>query len=141
MAVFAIVLVVGFAVMMMAGGTLVASGKLSAADIAGYAGNAGFNGPDLQVAVAVALAESSGNPAAVGDQTLAPTNGPAVGLWQINTGKHKEYTADQLIDPQVNANMAYQLYSARGGQFTDWTTYNNGKYGDYIVQAQQGVNA
>jgi Lysozyme like domain len=110
-------------------------GKLSFAEIQTYASNAGFSGDDLNTACAIALAESSGNPNAVGDLTLAPTNGPAIGLWQINSAKHKEYTTDQLRDPQTNANEAYAIYSASG--FSAWTTYNSGAYAEYLPE---GVN-
>jgi Lysozyme like domain len=114
-------------------------GNLTAQQIAGYAANAGFTGPDLQVAVAVALAESSGNPNAVGD--LAITPGGSIGLWQINLKAHPQYTAAELTDPQTNANAAYAIYQAAGNQFTPWSTYNGGQYSAYIVQAQAGVNA
>jgi hypothetical protein len=114
-------------------------GNLTAAQIAGYAETAGFTGPDLQVAVAVALAESSGNPNAVGD--LAITPGGSIGLWQINLKAHPQYTAAELTDPQTNANAAYAIYAAAGNQFTPWSTYNGGQYSAYIVQAQAGVNA
>jgi hypothetical protein len=142
MAIVAVFIVVGVAMVMLAGGsTFVGSGKLSASDIAGYAANAGFSGPDLQVAVAVALAESGGDPNAVGDQTLAPSNGPSIGLWQINTGSkaHPDAAALNLTDPQTNANYAYQIYSKAGQSFGAWTTYGNGDYAAFIVTAQNAV--
>ena len=114
-------------------------GVLDASDISGYAENAGWSGPDLQVAVAVALAESSGNPSAVGDTTITP--GGSIGLWQINLAAHPQYTAAQLTDPQANANAAYSIYQAAGNTFSPWSTYTNGAYSAYIVTAQQGVNA
>jgi len=125
------------------GGLTQMMGKLSAADIAGYAQNAGFSGGDLQVAVAIALAESGGDPNVTGDLTITP--GGSVGLWQINLKAHPQYTAAQLQDPQINANAAYSIYQAAGNSFTPWSTYNppprgTGTYADYIVEAQQGVN-
>jgi lysozyme-like protein len=137
MAVIAVLIVVGLAVVMLGGGALV-SGKLTAAQIASYASSAGFSGPDLQVAVAVALAESSGNPGAVGDLTITP--GGSVGLWQINLKYHPEFAGQDLTDPQTNANAAYSIYQAAGNSFSPWSTYNSGAYSAYIVQAQQGVN-
>jgi len=140
MAVFAVIVVVGLAVVLLGGSALgMVTGKLAASDIAGYAGNAGFSGPDLQVAVAVALAESGGDPGAVGDTNITP--GGSIGLWQINLKAHPEYTAAQLTDPQANANAAYSVYRSAGNQFTPWSTYTGGQYADFIVQAQQGVNA
>jgi Lysozyme like domain len=112
---------------------------IATSDIAMYAANAGFTGPDLQVAVAVALAESSGYADVVGDLLVTP--GGSVGLWQINLKAHPQYSQAQLMDPQTNANAAYSIYSAAGNQFTPWSTYTNGAYASYIVQAQTAVNA
>ena len=114
------------------------SGKLSAADIAGYAGNAGWSGQDQILAVAVALAESSGNPGAVGDTAITP--GGSVGLWQINLKAHPELAGQDLTDPQTNANAAYSVYQAAGDSFTPWTTYKTGAYSAYIIDAQAAVN-
>jgi len=131
-------------------GDLLAS-KLSAQQIAQVAANAGFSGDDLQTAVAIALAESGGNPAIIGDKTLAPTNGPSIGLWQINTGTkaHPEYASDDpttnsLIDPQNNANAAFGIYAAAGGGFRDWATFDprNGttpRYLAFLQTAASGV--
>lgn len=115
--------------------------QLSAADIASFAAGAGFQGPDLITAVAIALAESSGNPNAIGDQSLAPANGPSIGLWQINIGSqaHPELAGANLQDPATNAAAAYGIYSASG--FRPWTTYGSGKYLLSVSQAQNGVLA
>ncbi len=142
MAVLAIIAIVGIAaVLYMAGGDF--GMKLSAQDIAGYAQTAGFSGSDLTMAVAIAIAESSGNPRAVGDKTLAPTNGPSIGLWQINTGTkaHPELAGQDLNDPQTNANAAYNIYKAAGYSFNPWSTYKNGISGDLLAQAGDGVTA
>jgi Lysozyme like domain len=99
---------------------------LSASQIAGYAANAGFSGSALNTAVAIALAESSGNPSVVGDTSITP--GGSVGLMQINLAAHPEYSAADLLDPQTNMDAAYQIYQDAGGSFTPWTTYNSGAY-------------
>src|SRR6266852_1569902 len=78
-------------------------------NIAQYARNAGFSGPDLVTAVAIALAESGGDPEAFGDRELAPDKGPSVGLWQIDVDTHPEYENVNLTDPQVNANAAFAV--------------------------------
>lgn len=105
---------------------------LSPAQIQGYAANAGFTGNDLATAVAIALAESGGNPNIIGDQSLAPSNGPSYGLWQINIGSkaNPQFAGQNLLDPQTNANAAYSIYSRFG--FGRWTTYGNGTYGMYL---------
>jgi len=111
---------------------IVTSGILSASDIMGYAQNAGFSGDNLNTAIAVALAESSGNPGTVGDLTVTP--GGSIGLWQINLKAHPEYTADSLVDPQTNANAAYAVFGTSG--WGAWTTYNSGAYNNFLAQAQ-----
>jgi hypothetical protein len=133
--IIAVIAVIAAAVLLMGAGFM----KLSASDIAGYAQNAGFSGPDLQVAVAVALAESGGDPGAHGDLGITP--GGSVGLWQINLKYHPEFNGQDLTDPQTNANAAYSVYQAAGNTFEPWSTYKTGVYSSYIVQAQEGVNA
>ncbi len=113
-------------------GLLYSAGADSPNTIAGYARNAGFTGIDLGIAVAIAYAESSGNEQAIGDLDL----GVSVGLWQINLAAHPEYSQDELLDPQTNANAAFAIYSAAGNSFSPWTTFNNGAYQNYSQQAQ-----
>jgi len=110
-------------------------GNLSMKQIADVARNAGFGGNDLATAVAIAMAESSGNPNAVGDKDLAPTRGPSEGLWQINVGSeiHPEWNDGNNFDPQTNANRAYALYSRRGGSFEDWSTYTQTRPGTNVA--------
>lgn len=93
-----------------------------------YAANAGFSEPDLSVAVAIAMAESSDNAQALGDPNL----GISVGLWQINLKAHPEYTQVELYDPQTNANAAFAIYSAAGNSFSPWSTFNSGAYQQYL---------
>lgn len=140
----AIVIVIVLVAFLATGGAGLGSlmGNLSAQDIAGYASNAGWNGSDLTMAVAIALAESSGRPGAVGDVPI----GGSVGLWQIYTKMHPEFAGQDLTDPQTNANAAYQIYQRAGG-FTPWTTYNNIAKGitpnasQYFDEASVGVTA
>lgn len=114
-------------------------GALSNSDVATYAANAGFEGDDLNTAVAVAFAESSGNPNAVGD--LAITPGGSVGLWQVNLKFHPEYTSDALKDPQMNANAAFAIYQAANNSFTPWSTFKSGAYLAYMPTADLGESA
>ena len=87
--------------------------------------NAGFVGQDANIAAAIAIAESSGNPKAIGD------NGTSYGLWQIHYTVHPEFDPQSLFDPAYNASAAFQIYSIRGG-FQDWSTYNTGTYEKYL---------
>jgi hypothetical protein len=138
MEIFIIIAIVGLAYLIVTSGTAGASTlggllgeNLSYAALRQLAVNAGFSDPDT--AAAIAMAESSGNPSAVGDISITP--GGSIGLWQINLAAHPEYTADQLKDPQTNANAAYAIYAAAGNSFTPWTTYNTGAYQAYLQTA------
>ena len=110
---------------------------LTANQIAAYAQNAGFSGNALITAVAIALAESSGNPQASGD------GGNSYGLWQIDYKYHPEFgiPGPSWYDPQTNANMAYSVYVAAGNSFNPWSSYSvNGTYAQYISTVQQSLN-
>lgn len=123
---------------------LAAGGTLSAKDIAGYAAGAGFSGAALETAVAVALAESSGRPGAVGDVALQDAEwGPSIGLWQIRSrkeekGKGTARDADRLKDPGFNARSAYTI-STGGANWNPWSVYKTGAYRLYLLQAKRGV--
>jgi hypothetical protein len=99
--------------------------NLSPAQIQAYAAAAGFSGADLVTAVAIALAESSGDPAAYNPEG-------SVGLWQIYLPMHPEFAGMNLLDPQTNANAAFSVYSAARG-FRPWTTFGSGAYQKYLA--------
>lgn len=105
-------------------------GKLNFSDLQTLASQAGF--PDPSTAAAIALAESSGNPSAVGDLDITP--GGSIGLWQINLKAHPEYNAAELTDPATNASAAFAVFSAAGG-FHPWSTFNSGAYIKYLPQS------
>jgi Lysozyme like domain len=98
--------------------------------IPGYAKAAGFTGADLAIAVAVALAESGGNPNAYNPETAAgtPQDMGSYGLWQIYLNAHPEFAGQNLLDPQTNANAAFSVYQAAGNSFKPWTTFKTGAY-------------
>jgi hypothetical protein len=119
--------------------------KLSPAQIAEYAHDAGFRGQDLTVAVAVALAESGGDPKA--HNPVPPDN--SYGLWQINMigslgpARRDQFELDsnrELFDPEENAKAAWAI-SGRGNSFQPWTTYTSGAYEQYLDDARRGVRA
>ena len=74
--------------------------------------------------MAVALAESSGNPAAVGDMNIpnVAAAGGSVGLWQINKAAHPEFAGQDLTDPQINA-----WLDSHGNEVADKCQYSYGK--------------
>jgi hypothetical protein len=71
---------------------------------------------ELQVAVAVALAESGGDSQAVNDSS------GATGLWQGYPG------SDALLDPERNAQMAWTKYTGAGYSFRPWSAFNSRAY-------------
>lgn len=109
--------------------------KFTAECIAGVASVAGF-GRDratLERAVAVALAESSGNVKVVN------SIGCCVGLFQINVKAHKQYTVAQMQDAQQNANAAWAI-SNEGRNWKPWEAFTNGSYLLHMPAAKLGVN-
>jgi Lysozyme like domain len=104
------------------------------------AGNAGFSGTDLVTAVAVALAESGGNPQAYNPerQAGAAQGFGSFGLWQIYLQAHPEFSGSNLFDPQTNASAAFSVYRGAGGTFAPWSTFKSGAYlahADAVSQA------
>lgn len=101
---------------------------LTPQQIAQVAYNAGFRGADLVKAVAIAIAESGGNPQAYNPETAAGTRAGSGsrGLWQIYGTAHPQYNNPAVFDPQVNADAAYQVYRQAGNRFTPWTTWTKG---------------
>lgn len=113
--------------------------------IAGIALNAGFKGTALTVAVAVALAESGGDPQAHNGN--ARTGDDSYGLWQINMlgamgperrARYNLPNNEALYDPGTNARVAYAMWKERGG-FGAWSTYNHGTYLPKMARASAAV--
>ncbi len=105
--------------------------------------SAGFHGHGLDIAVAVARAESGAHPTA--HNTNASTGDNSYGLFQINMignlGPERLHqygltSNDQLFDPATNARVAYQL-SNHGTSWTPWTTYTRGLYKKYLGEDVQ----
>lgn len=119
--------------------------KLSPEQIANAAHDAGFRGQDLTTAVAIALAESSGDPRA--HNGTPPDN--SYGLWQINMigalgpDRRHQFHLDsnsELFDPETNAKAAFAI-SGKGDSFQPWTTYTSGAYKSHLDEARKGVKA
>ena len=104
--------------------------NLNIQQIAAVAAAAGFSGDDLATAVAVALAESGGNPQAYNPERAAgaPAGKGSFGLWQIYLNAHPEFAGQNLFDPQTNAAAAFAVYSAAGNSFRPWSTFTAGSY-------------
>jgi hypothetical protein len=95
--------------------------KLSIREIATHAAAAGFRGADLRMAVAVAYAESGGNPAA----HALTSREDSRGLWQINVRAHPEFRNVNLYDPATNARAAKTVLGKQG--WRAWSVYTNGR--------------
>lgn len=104
---------------------------MSAVDVARAANNAGFRGQDLITAVAVALAESQGNPTA----HRVTSREDSRGAWQINIrpDAHPEYANANLYDLDVAARAALAIQQSRG--WREWSTHNTGAYLLYLPTA------
>ena len=101
---------------------------------------AGFTGKGLQVAYAVAMAESGGR--ATDHNNNASTGDDSYGLFQVNLfkslrGRIQQYGlhgASDLYDPLTNAKVAYKM-SAGGHYWAPWSTYKSGAYKKYMTGA------
>lgn len=132
-----------------AGWMLFIAGR-KALSLADYARKAGFSGEDLVTAVAIAIAESSGDPNARGDlrDPYDPSTATSYGLWQIHWTVHPETFMNdpaELFDPQRNAYAAFTIYNKAGRTFRDWSTFDprNGstpRYLSYLNKARQEVS-
>jgi len=107
---------------------------LSDQQITELAYNAGFRGEALRWAVAIAKAESGGNPSAYNPEAAAGTapNAGSRGLWQIYGTAHPQYNSSIAFDPAVNARAAFEVYREAGNRFTPWSTFNNGMASAFV---------
>jgi hypothetical protein len=104
---------------------------LSDLDIAKAAVAAGFRGTSVATAVAVALAESGGDPT----QRNTNTDGSIDrGLWQINNKAHPDVTDAEADNPATAAKAAYKI-SQGGRSWRPWVAYTNGSYKRYANRA------
>lgn len=120
--------------------------SLSRSQLAAYARAAGFTGRDVDIAVAVALAESGGDPTAH-NYDLA-TGDDSYGAMQINMlgslgpDRRKRFNLrsnTDLYDPSTNFRVAYGIYKSDG--WAAWSTYKNGKYKDHMTTSPSETSA
>lgn len=113
--------------------------------IAAAARKAGFSGDALRTAVAVAMAESKGDPGAVGDIKLQNAQwGPSVGAWQVrslNKDRGRGTDRDQVanMDLSNNARSAFQI-SGGGVNWSPWSTFKSGAYKAYLDTADRAIS-
>lgn len=111
--------------------------------LADLARAAGFHGQGIQMAVAIAMAESSGNAQARGTNTDGSIDR---GLWQINNRANPQVSDSCAYDPLCSARAAYKI-SAGGTNWGPWTTFHNNAYlaylgatGDYRYFSDRPIN-
>lgn len=105
--------------------------RLSDKQIAGLAKSVGLSGNALVIAVAVALAESSGRTDVPGPPTKY---GRAIGVWQIMPLAGRP-SPDALKDPHVNAEQMAKI-SNGGTNWKPWEAYTNGTYRIFLPRAR-----
>lgn len=102
--------------------------RLTDRQIAGLAAMIPWEGQDLRIGVALALAESGGNTTI----TNRNSNGSIdTGVWQINSVHGT--SVEDLKDPVVNAQMAGRIKAEQG--WTAWSAYDNGRYRQFLERA------
>jgi hypothetical protein len=106
-------------------------------NIARLAYDAGFRGQDLLTAVAVAYAESGGDPKNYNPETAAgtPPGMGSYGLWQIYRKAHPEFADWDLNDPATNARAAFRVWKSAGGSFRPWSTFQHGSQLKFMPRA------
>lgn len=96
----------------------------------------------IVIMAAVGMAESSGNSEAINPGHGAGgrrTREYSVGLWQINTLVHRNYTVGQLKDPITNAREALRIYRMQG--LRAWGAYIDKRYQRYMASSQTAYTA
>lgn len=126
-------------------------GTLSDREIAELARYGGWQGNDLVTAVAVALAESRGNPKGIGDTNLkgGERGEQSTGLWQIHFRPSRD-AGSSIRDPQANtdphqnARNAFQIW--QDGGWRHWSVHPessgytpNNSYTNYLARARSAV--
>lgn len=118
--------------------------KLSVAQMAELAKEAGFNDEQAAIMAAIGAAESSGNTKA--HNPNASTGDDSYGLWQINMlgnlgpERRNQFGISenqQLFDPRVNAAAAKKIFDQQG--FEAWSVYKSGAYAPYLGTAREAV--
>ena len=119
-------------------------GTFNQEEIARAAKMAGFPKDKIATMTAIAMAESSGDSAAINNN---PNTGDlSYGLWQINMlgdmgpERRKLFgieSNEELLDPLKNAKAAYKIYELQG--YAAWSVYKSGKYRDYMVSAKKAA--
>jgi len=105
---------------------------LTLAQLRELATRVGF--PDPNLAAAVAMAESGGDPDA---RHIVTSPGPGAlpersfGLWQVNVLAWPMFDAIRLAEPEYNARAALLISQSPRG-WSNWSTYTSGDYRRFL---------
>ena len=110
--------------------------KLSRAQIADAMRKAGWPESAIPIGVAVAMAESGGNPRAV---NRANSNGSSDhGLFQINSIHGSLLKTGDPYNPVDNARMALKVYKDAGNSWRPWSVFKSGSYRKFYTGRTEG---
>ena len=98
----------------------------------------GFPEDKIILMTAICHQESGFNTTAVNDGSSTKSVEYSVGLFQINTRAHKNYTVEQLKNPMINAGEALRIYKTQG--LRAWGGYTDGGYRKYLSESQAAYN-
>jgi len=104
---------------------------LSVAQARQYAQSAGFSGNALDTIVAIAQCESGLDTNAVNIIGNTPQGSIDRGVMQINSYWHKEVPNTCAFDPMCSFQQSFRI-SGSGTQFTQWETYKNQCYKNFM---------
>ena len=116
------------------------------ADLMSILRQAGFSGQSLNMAYAIAMAESGGNARAFNGNT--GTGDQSYGLFQINMlggmgpERRKQFglgSNDELYDAVRNAQIAFKM-SKGGTDWSPWSTYKRGEHQKFLGQSGASVS-
>jgi len=119
--------------------------KRTASELFQAARAAGLGAAAAAIATAIALAESGGDDTARGDLNLQDAQwGPSVGVWQIRTLRSQTGTGGDRDINALTGNLARQAaamnrISSGGTNWTPWTMYTNGRYRNFMGQAESAA--
>lgn len=91
--------------------------KISATDVVLVAKDAGFEGNQLRIAVAVSFAEVPSH------ETTARGPKGEIGLWQIYPKAWPQFASQNLDDPNANARAAFDISQHQSKRWDYWTTW------------------
>lgn len=116
--------------------------KLTDAQRANWARQAGFSEALIPTAVAISIAEN--DTGAVDRVSILPNSDGSrdYGMWQINDKAHADLFArfPQWWSVQ-NANMARAVYDEAGQSWRPWTTYKTGAYKAHMARGEAAAKA